>query len=411
MAASRNVLYYECFAGIAGDMHLGALIDLGVPAAHLQAELARLELVGEFSLVAERASKSGIAGTRATVRLAPDAERPHRHLADIEGIVERAGYAPAVQEAALGMFRALAAAEAEIHGQSVEEIHFHEVGATDSIVDIVGAALGLDYLRAERGVTRAFCGPVELGSGMVRCEHGLLPVPAPATAALLAGVPCRYGGVEGEATTPTGAVILKCAVDAFEPPRAFVPRTTGYGIGHKSFARPNVLRLTLGEAPADSASARNLATETLATETNIEVECNIDDMPAEAFGPLMDGLLAKGARDVFLTPILMKKSRPGTKVSVLVDEAALDAVLEALFAASTTIGVRLRQVAKRMLPRQQRTLETTLGTVRVKIAQLPDGTTRWKSEHDDVAAIAARTGTGYLATKAAVDAELARLMA
>ena len=410
MAVSQSALYYECFAGIAGDMHLGALIDLGVPEPHLQAELARLELAGEFSLVAEPASKDGIAGTRATVRLAPEAERPHRLLADIEGIVLRAGYAPAVQERALGMFRALAAAEAQIHGRSVEEIHFHEVGATDSIVDIVGAAIGLDYLGRERGVVRAFCGPVELGSGMVRCEHGLLPVPAPATAALLAGVPCGYGGVEGEATTPTGAVILKCAVAAFEPPPAFVPSKIGYGIGHKSFTRPNVLRLTLGEAPADLGSARN-RTETLATETNIEVECNIDDMPAEAFGPLMDGLLAKGARDVFLTPIVMKKSRPGTKVSVLVDEAALDAVLEALFAASTTIGVRLRQVAKRMLPRQQRTLETTLGKVRVKLAQLPNGATRWKSEHDDVAAIAARTGEGYLATKAAVDAELARLLA
>ena len=406
MAASRSALYYECFAGIAGDMHLGALIDLGVPAAHLQAELARLELAGEFSLVAERASKNGIAGTRATVRLAPDRERPHRHLADIEAIVKRAGYAPAVQERALAMFGALAAAEAEIHGQTVDRIHFHEVGATDSIVDIVGAALGLDYLGAELGVARVFCGPVELGSGMVRCEHGLLPVPAPATAALLAGVPCGYGGVEGEATTPTGAVILKCAVDAFEPPRAFVPKTIGYGIGHKNFARPNVLRLTLGEAPPDSASAANLA-----TETNLEVECNIDDMPAEAFGPLMDGLLEKGARDVFLTPIVMKKSRPGTKVSALVDEAALDAVLEALFAASTTIGVRLREVAKRMLPREQRTVETTLGEVRVKIARLPNGATRWKSEHDDVAAIAARTGEGYLATKAAVDAELARLLA
>ena len=416
MAASQSALYYECFAGIAGDMHLGALIDLGVPAAHLQAELGRLELSGEFELVAEPATKDGIAGTKATVRLAPDAERPHRHLADIEGIVERAGYAPGVQERALGMFRALAAAEAEIHGRTVEEIHFHEVGATDSIVDIVGAALGLHYLGAELGVARMFCGPVELGSGMVRCEHGLLPVPAPATAALLAGVPCGYGGVEGEATTPTGAVILKCTVDAFEPPRAFVPRTIGYGIGHKSFARPNVLRLTLGETPADSASARNLATETLSTETlstetNIEVECNIDDMPAEAFGPLMDGLLAKGARDVFLTPVVMKKCRPGTKVSVLVDAAALDAVVETLFAASTTIGVRLREVAKRMLPRQERTVETALGKVRVKLAQLPNGATRWKSEHDDVAAIAARTGDDYLATKAAVDAELVRLLA
>ena len=395
MAAPGRALYYECFAGIAGDMHLGALIDIGVPAAHLQAELARLPLADEFALVAEPASKMGIGGTKATVRLA-DVDRPTRRMADIEGLLSGAGYAAPVLERASAMFRAIAEAEADIHGTTVDRVHFHEVGATDSIVDVVGAAVGLEYLRADA----VFCSPVELGSGMVRCEHGLLPVPAPATAAILAGVPCNYGGVDGEATTPTGAAILKCAVHAFEPPGAFTPEAIGYGIGHKDFARPNVLRLTLGEVPA----------RTLASETNIEVECNIDDMPAEAFGPLMDGLLAKGARDVFLTPIVMKKSRPGTKVSVLVDESVLDAVLAELFAASTTIGVRLRQVAKRMLPRQERTVATSFGDVRVKVATLPNGATRWKSEHDDVAAIATRTGTGYLAAKEEVDAEVGKLI-
>ena len=394
---TAKALYYECFAGIAGDLHLGALIDVGVPAAHLQAELARLPLADEFTLLAERGTKMGIAGTKATVRLAEKA-RPHRHLPDIETIIGQAGYGAAVESRALSMFRTLAEAEASIHGTTVAEVHFHEVGATDAIVDLVGAAIGLDYL----AVDAVYCGRVQLGSGMVRCEHGLLPVPAPATAAILAGVPCDYGGVDGEATTPTGAAILKCAVDSFQPPTAFAPTAIGYGIGQKDFARPNVLRLTLGQcAPA----AR------FETETNIEVECNIDDMAAEAFAPLMDGLLAKGARDVFLTPIVMKKSRPGTKVSLLVDEAALDAVLGELFTASTTIGVRLREVGKRMLPRQQRTVKTTLGDVRVKLATLPSGAVRWKSEHDDVAAIAARTRDGYLTAKAKVDAELAKLLA
>ena len=375
-------------------MHLGALIDVGVPVAHLRTELGKLPLADEFELVVENnAAKMGIVGTKATVRLAEGVERPARHLSTIRGIVADAGYGADVRNRALAMFEAIAMAEAGIHGKSVAEIHFHEVGATDSIVDVVGAAIGLAYLDAEA----VYCGPVEVGGGMVRCEHGLLPVPAPATAALLTGVPCNYGGVDGEATTPTGAAILKCTVGAFAPPPAFKPETVGYGLGQKDFARPNVLRLTRGET-----------FQQLQAEADIEVACNIDDMPAEAFAPLMEGLFAQGAKDVFLTPIVMKKSRPGTRVSILVGEQRLDAVLGELFTASTTIGARLHEVAKRMLPREERVVATKLGDVRVKLATLPNGETRWKSEHDDVAAVAAKSGGSYLAAKAAVDREIER---
>ena len=391
-----KTLFYECFAGIAGDMHLGALLDVGVPVEHLRTQLAKLELAGEFELVVERAAKMGITGTRATVRLAANVAKPARHLATIKGIVERAGYPPLVMETAFAMFQAIAEAEAKIHGLSVEQIHFHEVGATDSIVDVVGAAIGLRYLAADA----IRCNEVEVGSGMVRCEHGLLPVPAPATAEILKGIPCRYGGVEGEATTPTGAAILKTVVDEFAPPPSFKPTAIGYGIGQRDFARPNVLRLTLGET----------AVPTLETQTNLHLECNIDDMPAEAFAPLMEALFAKGAKDVFLTPIVMKKSRPGTKISVLADETTLDAVLAELFAASTTIGVRMHPVRKRMLRRQQRVVDTSHGHVRVKIATLPSGGRRWKSEHDDIAAIANRQGRDYLSTKADVDREIERIL-
>ena len=396
----RTALLYECFAGISGDMHLGALIDIGVPADHLRRELGRLELADEFELVVERAVKRGVSGTRATVRLAPEAKRPARGLSAIRHIVESAGYVPAVRDRALAMFDAIAAAEAKVHGVPIERIHFHEVGATDSIADIVGAAIGLHHL----GVQAAYCGAVEVGKGTVRCAHGVFPVPAPATAEILQGVPCHHGGVAGEATTPTGAAILRCAVDAFGPPPAFTARAVGYGVGQRDFAKvPNVLRLSVGtvatSAPSLDASLRE--------ETNVEVECNIDDMAAEAFGPLMDALFAKGARDVFLTPIVMKKARPGTKVSVLVGRSEIDAVLTELFQASTTIGVRLREVTKRMLPREEKTVATTLGDVRVKVVSLPAGGRRWKSEHDDIAAIAARTGGDYLATKAKVDREIA----
>ncbi len=392
---ARRALYYECFAGISGDMHLGALIDLGVPPEHLRTELGKLELAGEFELVAEPGRKMGITGTLATVRLKEGVDKPHRGLSTIKGILERAGYAPRVTARAVAMFETIAVAEAKIHGTTVEAIHFHEVGATDSIADIAGAAIGLDYLN----IDAAYCSEVELGSGMVRCAHGLMPVPAPATAEIMKGAPCGYGGVDGEATTPTGAAILRCTVDAFEPPPGFVPEAVGYGVGQKDFARPNVLRLTLGEARAR-----------VEAETNVEVECNIDDMPAEAFEPLMDALLGAGAKDVFLTPIVMKKARPGTKVSLLVDEQRLDAVLAKLFDGSTTIGARLHEVAKRMLPREERTIDTALGAVRVKIVTLPSGKRRWKSEHDDVADIATRTGSDYLTTKTAVDRDVARAL-
>ena len=390
-----KALFYECFAGIAGDMHLGALVDVGVPAEHLRDQLDKLELANEFELVLAPARKMGISGTKATVRLADEIEKPTRNLASIVSIIERADYSPFVREAATAMFQTIAAAEAKIHDKSIDDIHFHEVGATDAIVDIVGAAIGVDYLNADA----VYCSPVELGSGMVRCQHGLFPVPAPATAEILKGAPCNYGGVDGEATTPTGAAILKRTVGAFQPPRNFVAKAVGYGIGHKDFARPNVLRLTLVETSA-----------ALDVETNLAVECNIDDMPAEAFEPLMTALFARGAKDVFLTPIIMKKARPGTKVSVLVDEQRLDAVLDEMFTASTTIGVRLHEVSKRMLPREQRTLRTALGDVSAKIVTLPNGTRRWKSEHDEVAAIAKRRDESYLTAKAAIDSEIERAL-
>lgn len=391
-----NTLYYECFSGISGDMHLGALIDLGVPLAHLRAELDKLELRGEFELVAEPDTKMGITGTKATVRLKPDIPRPHRHLSTIREIIDRASLSPTVTDRAVGTFTALAEAEAAVHGIGIEEVHFHEVGATDAIVDIVGSAIGLDWL----DVAQICAAPVELGSGMVRCAHGLMPVPAPATARLLTGVPCTYGRVDGEATTPTGAAILKHSVTKFAPPSGFVPERVGYGLGQKDFAVPNVLRATLGTSST-----------ALEQESNILVECNIDDMSAEAFAPLVDTLFAAGARDVYLTPIVMKKSRPGTKVSVLVDDACLDAVTRRMFRASTTIGVRQHRVEKRMLPRQERRIATSLGEVRVKVATLPDGSSRWKSEHDDIAALAASSGEEYLSLKARIDREIAEALA
>ena len=394
-----SALLYDCFSGISGDMHIGAMADLGVPEDYLQGELAKLRLASEFELVLAPARKMGITGTQATVRLREDAPRPHRRLAHIVEIIQEARYPQAVETRAVAIFRALAEAEAGIHGIGVEEVHFHEVGATDAIVDIVAAALGLDWL----GVERAWARPVEVGGGMVRCAHGLMPVPAPATAALLEGAPCSYGRVEAETTTPTGAAILRGTVDTFAEPEGFTATRIAYGIGQKDFAIPNVLRVMLGTAEAE-------ATPPYETETNVEIDCNVDDMSPEAFQPLIEGLFEAGARDVMVTPGLMKKSRPAHRVSVLAHPDDLPAVVERLVRDSTTIGVRFRDVRKWMLPRETVTVPTSLGDVRVKVATLPDGRRRWKAEYDDVLRLARERGEDYLACKDAAEREIAAWM-
>lgn len=394
-----RTLLYDCFSGISGDMHIGAMVDIGVPVDHLRGELERLSLKSEFELQVEPETKMGIRGSKATVVLRGDGPKPHRRLADIVEIIECASYSRAVESRAIAMFQALGEAEADVHGIDIEDVHFHEVGATDAIVDIVSAALGLEYLDVDAVLSR----PVEVGSGTTLCAHGRMPVPAPATALLLQGIPCSYGGVDGEATTPTGATILKCAVDTFGEPREFVAERTGYGIGHRDFDRPNVLRVALGTAISDGAPGYDV-------ETNVEIECNIDDMRPEAFQPLMEDLFGIGARDVVVTPALMKKSRPGHRVSVLAPPDRLEAVVQMLTDNSTTIGVRFHEVQKWMLPRRTVTVDTTFGVVRVKVSELPNGRKRWKSEHEDILALARARGDSYLMLKDAVDAEIAQWM-
>ena len=394
-----SALLYDCFSGISGDMHIGAMVDLGVPEDYLQGELAKLRLASEFELVLAPGRKMGITGVQATVRMVEDAPRPHRRLAHIVDIIQEAGYPGTVESRATGIFRALAEAEAGIHGIGVDEVHFHEVGATDAIVDIVAAAIALDWL----GIERAWSRTVEVGGGMVRCAHGLMPVPAPATAALLAGAPCSYGRVEAETTTPTGAAILRGTVDTFAEPGRFTAARVGYGIGQKDFAIPNVLRVMLGTADADADAPYE-------TETNVEIDCNVDDMSPEAFQPLIEGLFEAGARDVMVIPGLMKKSRPAHRVSVLAHPDDLPVLVERLVRDSTTIGVRFREVQKWMLPRETVAVPTSLGDVRVKVATLPDGRRKWKAEHDDVLRLARERGADYLACRDTAEREIAAWM-
>ncbi len=389
-----QVLLYECFSGIAGDMNLGALIDVGVPESHLRQELSLLNLDDEYELVVSKASKQGIFGTNVNVSCRPT--HRHRNLPHIQSLIKNSDLPDAVEATSLTVFQNLAEAEAKIHGITPEEVHFHEVGATDAIVDVVGAAICLNYLKPDS----VACGPVELGSGTVKCEHGVMPVPAPATAELLKNRPTTRGRVRGEATTPTGAAILSGIVDSFEMPIDFCVARIGYGIGQKDFEVPNVLRVSIGEAQSS-----------LERETNIEIECNIDDMSAEALGAAVDRLFRVGALDVFVTPIVMKKSRPAHRLSVLCRQLDESSIVEAVLQETTTLGVRTHRVNKHMIPRRVEQVTTRFGIVNVKLGTLPDGSTRWKVEHDDIQAIATDKELPYLQVRSQVNDDVAKEIA
>lgn len=369
-------------------MHLAAMLDLGLPEPYLLEELSKLGLEDEYDIDVKPAQKMGIQGTQVRVGINEVKEPAHRHLADIRSIIEGSDLASAVKQRALSTFQTLAQAEAQVHGIDIEEVHFHEVGATDAIIDIVAAAVAIEFFKPEA----VYCNGVELGSGMVRCAHGLMPVPAPATALLLEGKRTSRGNVTGEATTPTGASILNEVVSQWRYPDNFTTTRTAYGIGHKDFERPNALRVSLGELDSG-----------LEQETNVLIECNIDDMSPEAYEPLMEQLFELGANDVFMTPIIMKKSRPGTKFSVLCNTEVEEVLVSCILERSTSIGVRTSKVSKHMLTREIRSVETPLGTVQVKISQLPSGGNRWKVEHDDIKSIANRSVRNYLSTKAEID--------
>lgn len=389
-----RALYYDCFSGISGDMHIGAMLDLGVPADWLQRELQRLPNAQEFRLETVPDQRKGIAGTRASVIIDPAAPKPHRHLRHIADIIAAAGYDSATEALAMDIFTRLAEAEAKVHNSTIEAVHFHEVGATDAIVDIAAAALCMSHLAPER----VFCGPIEVGSGTVRCDHGQMPVPAPATATLLTGVPCHYGRLDGEATTPTGAAILRAVVTDFALPETFCATRMGHGVGQKDFAVANVLRISEG-------TVASTASQHYQHEQNLELQCNIDDLSPEASEPLLQALWAAGALEVHTAAVNMKKQRPGFKVTVLLPPTRREAMLAALFEHSSAIGARTRTVDKWMLPRTVHRVQCATGTVNVKQVTLADGSQRFKLEHDDVLACSTPE-RGYLRTRALLEREV-----
>lgn len=372
------LLVLEPIGGIAGDMFLAAAIDLGVDPAAVEAALRTLGVPG-WRLAVSRKTECGIAGTHVDVVV--EGEQPSaRGLREILALVDGSGLPPRARAVARALFERIGRAEAKIHGVPVEEIHFHEIGAVDSIVDLCGAAVALELL----GWPRVLSSPPELGRGLTRSAHGPMPVPPPAVLELLAGKVVRPGGPAGEAVTPTGAALLAELAEVGPLP-AFVPARVGYGVGTRSWPdRPNVLRATLGEL-APRAGAEPSA-------ELFVLEANLDDATGQMIARAVDAALEAGALDAWAAPITMKKGRPGVIVAALVEEARRAAVTRVLFAETPTLGVRRRQVERDVLGREQRTVETRYGPVRVKVALLDGAEVGAQPEHDDCLARAREHG-------------------
>jgi uncharacterized protein (TIGR00299 family) protein len=404
--AGMKILYYDCFAGISGDMNLGALIDLGVDVEFLKGELAKLPVQG-YTLSISREMRKGISGTRVDVildappnrqaNLSPahshsvspahsysishshsdsdSASHSHNSFREIREMINHSNLSQQVKDASLAIFSKVAIAEGKIHGNPTDNVQFHEVGAIDSIVDIVGAAICLNHLSPDQ----ILCSTVEVGGGTVRCAHGIYPVPAPATAEILTGIPIRKGTIPYEATTPTGAAILAANVNEFTDRTGFKVLKTGYGVGSRDGEIPNVLRVFLCETD-------NLQEEE--TVASVMIECNIDDMNPELYDYLIDAFFSAGAKDVFITPIIMKKSRPAVKLSVLCAPENQAAVNEVFFRETSTLGVRSHVVEKTMLDRSIATVQTPHGEIRVKSAFYHGKWIKSKPEYEDCLAAA-----------------------
>jgi hypothetical protein len=428
-----KIAYLDCFSGASGDMILGALVDLGLPLDGLRAALGSLTI--DYGTVsADRVLRAGVAATKfrldegiptAAGSAHVHGESRHRHhhghgrghdhdhgphghdgagaderhvthhsLKAIAGFIERSALPREGKDRAIHLFNRLGEAEAAIHQMPIERIHLHEVGAIDSIIDIVGIVHGMEWLGADRIVAS----PLNVGSGTVKCAHGTFPVPAPATARLLRDVPVYSGAVAAELVTPTGALVVTEYADAFARLPLMRVRSIGYGAGDKDFpGTPNVLRILVGDADV-SASA----------DVVVVIECEIDDMNPQLFGPLMDRLLQAGALDVFYAPVQMKKNRPGTLVTIIARPGDREALSAVLFSETTTIGVRYQDVQRECLEREVRAIETPVGVIRFKVARRDGRALNASPEFDDCARAAAERALPIkeiqaIATKAWLD--------
>lgn len=369
-----KIIFFDCFSGASGDKILGSLLDAGLSFDALKSELDKLNVPG-FSLSVEKMMRQGITGTKLTVNT--EEQKAHRHLKDIRQILENSDLDQRIISQALAIFQRLAEAEAKVHNTTVEKIHFHEVGALDAIVDIVGAVIGLDQL----DVDEIHCSPFATGTGFVKCAHGTIPVPAPATVELLKTFPVKPTQIESELTTPTGAAILTTLADKFGPMPPITIETIGYGAGSRDLEIPNHLRVIIGQTEADS----------IQSETADLLETNIDDMNPELFEYVAEKLKEAGAVDIYFTSIQMKKNRPAVMLSVLSPTEATGRVMEVLFRETTSIGLRQSVVTKRFLPREIVTVETEIGRVRIKLCRIGSEIVNIAPEYEDCRKLALET--------------------
>jgi uncharacterized protein (TIGR00299 family) protein len=407
-----RVMYFDCFAGAAGDMVLGALLDVGLPIEALTQALGSLG-VGH-QLKAERVVRAGITATHVDLVAAAGHDDGHRHqhhqhgsrndpehhhahhhggheqlhshghrsLADITHLIGHSALSAVGKARAIELFRRIGEAEAAIHNMSIDEVHLHEVGAVDSIVDIVGAVFALEWF----GIEDIVASPLNVGGGMVEMAHGVFPVPAPATLRLLAGAPVYSSGIEAELLTPTGALIISSYARAYGPMPAMTVERIGYGAGTRDLGKvPNVLRVVIGERTSASAAPPDV-------ETIVQLECEIDDMSPQLFGPVSDRLFAAGALDVFLTAAQMKKGRPGTLLTVLAPPDKREAICDLVFRETTTLGVRFQEMWRETLDRKWVDVAVTGGTVRVKVATRRGEIVNAAPEFEDCVRVATATG-------------------
>ncbi len=377
-----KILYFDCPMGISGDMCLGALIDLGVDLRLIMRGLKKLP-IDKIDVSVTKETRHSITGTAFRVRLHDS--HHHRTFKDIKGIIAGSGLSPEVKKLSAAIFKTIADAEAGIHGTTADKVHFHEVGAMDSIIDIVGAAIALDSLK----VSRFMASPIPLGSGWAKTMHGTIPIPAPATLEILKGVPIAASDAPFELTTPTGAAIVKTVSDGFGPMPAMIVEKTGYGAGKKDFKdAANLLRIIVGEAPSETDEKMAAPSG----ERLFILETNIDDMTPQVAGYLMERLLAAGALDVYFTAVQMKKNRPAILLTVLADAARKDKLTGIIFSESTSIGVRSFPVERECLSRRVAKVKTQFGAVRVKVS-LKDGViVNAQPEYDDCKALSEKKG-------------------
>ena len=371
-----KLAYFDCFSGVSGDMCLGALVAAGYPADRLADLPRRLKLEG-VSIEIGTARRGPFAATRVEVQV--EGKPAHRHLKHMLAIIEQGDLTPRVRDRALEVFRRLAAAEAEVHGQTIEKVHFHEVGGADAIVDIVGTVEALESL----GVERCYCSTLRLGRGSVMSEHGVIPVPAPATTLLLRGAPVEIPAVDVELVTPTGAALMAALVADWGPPPAFRLEVAGTGAGGRDLKeQANVLRVLIGEVRSNASGRRRVSV----------LETALDDENPQVLADLGNRLLSAGALDVMTVPALMKKGRQGTWLVVLSELEHADALATMLLSETSTLGVRVREEERIELERSATSVETAYGTIAMKVAVLPDGAHRAAPEFESVRAASERAG-------------------